>query len=956
MMNSGFEENLFRCLHFPENTVDSRLLLLTEEGRQLDGNVPGFHGTVDTEPSGTYDYILADARTRGPLSSYGELSRLPEVFSGMLKEDGNLVLTVSNRFSFNVLAGFDPEPDQTPASISDVRALACSALYLPWPSEREWSFLLSEAEVRKLQTGTDQGQEFPPALRTLAETGELFTAAPAFVLLFRKKNGAYLPAASFPAESGLRTGKLSVDAAGDSAAGLDPSELTRAGLQQHQETIEELKKELSTVREEIYAQDITLRKEREEQRLTRNHASNLEKINSTHERDIQSLQASVRYYAAHQSRLRLFLRKMHAHLMHSGKDPLFEAYGRLLFQRPENALVSIVVYCRNELTETYRLLTEILHFTDFEKTPYEVILADDLSDDGTRSMEQYAENVYHVRSREQEGFARSVNEAAAAAHGRFLVVLENRVDLTDGWLSGLVTLLSERQDIGMAGPKLLRDDASLLAAGGVIFRDGSYTMYGEGMDQDLPEVNYVKPVDFLPAPAFLIRTELWKKIGGFSLTDASAAADLAFSVRKAGYEVYYDPESVVSYDRPLSDAVTEKFRKRWQSEISRQAVKGDLFRARERAGNALMILMADDKVPSFDQDAGSRHDYQHIRFLLSHGARIKFLPDDYVKSEPYTHILEHEGVEVLYGNAARAGIFDYIDRNRHEFDLAYLNRPHVAVKYLDFIRQHTDWRVIFFGHDVYSLRISREYELTKDEKLKDEIIYWRNLEFSVMRKSDVTYVVSEYELSYIHGIDPAIPLKPINIYIYDQDAEIQPDPAPKKNLLFVGGFGHPPNKDGLFWFVRGILPLVRKSLPDVVLRVAGSGADDEVRALDSRKDVEILGYVTDEQLHELYQTSRLVVVPLRYGAGVKGKVVQALHEGAPLITTSCGAEGIPEPESVMVIRDTPEEFASEIIRLYKDPVSLRRMTEAGVRYIRQYFSAEKCWEQIREDFEAVRRK
>ena len=133
---------------------------------------------------------------------------------------------------------------------------------------------------------------------------------------------------------------------------------------------------------------------------------------------------------------------------------------------------------------------------------------------------------------------------------------------------------------------------------------------------------------------------------------------------------------------------------------------------------------------------------------------------------------------------------------------------------------------------------------------------------------------------------------------------VQDDFGEREGLLFVGGFAHPPNADAVLWFAREIFPLIRRELPDVKFYVAGSKVTDEIKALEETESgIIIKGFVSEEELAQLYGQCRVVVVPLRYGAGVKGKVVEAIYNGAPIVTTSTGAEGIPFADTVLEIED-----------------------------------------------------
>lgn len=168
--------------------------------------------------------------------------------------------------------------------------------------------------------------------------------------------------------------------------------------------------------------------------------------------------------------------------------------------------------------------------------------------------------------------------------------------------------------------------------------------------------------------------------------------------------------------------------------------------------------------------------------------------------------------------------------------------------------------------------------------------------------------------------------------------------------MFVGGFAHPPNADAVLWFAKEIFPLIRARFR-VPFYVVGSKVTEEIKALEQPDNgIIVKGFVSEEELFRLYASCRVVVVPLRYGAGVKGKVVEAIYNGAPVVTTSIGAEGIPEADRVMKIADSPEGFADCVAKLYQDPAACQALCKKTQSYIREYFSVDAAWSVIEEDF------
>ena len=575
------------------------------------------------------------------------------------------------------------------------------------------------------------------------------------------------------------------------------------------------------------------------------------------------------------------------------------------------------------------------------------------------------------RNETNQGFLRNCNNAAKKARGKYIMFLNNDTQVTPGWLSSLVDLIGSDPSIGMVGSKLVYPDGRLQEAGGIIWSDGSGWNYGRLDDPDKAEYNYVKDVDYISGAAILLSRKLWNQIGGFDDRFAPAYcedSDLAFEVRKAGLRVVYQPLSKVIHFEGVSNGTdvngtglkryqvenSRKLREKWAEEFKKQCVNTgnpNPFRARERSQGKPVILVVDHYVPTFDKDAGSKTTYQYLKMFLKKGYVVKFLGDNFLHEEPYSTVLQQMGVEILYGPEYQAGIWDWIMKNKDEIDFAYLNRPHIAVKYVDFLKQNTDIKIIYYGHDLHFLREYREYELTGDIQKKRDSDYWKSIEFSLMEKAAAAYYPSYVEEEAIHAVKPELPVKAITAYVYETFLEnIDMDFAKREGLLFVGGFAHPPNADAVLWFAKEVFPLIREKL-DVTFYVVGSKVTEEIRALEQPgSGIVVKGFVSEEELAALYAGSRLVVVPLRYGAGVKGKVVEAVYNGSVIVTTSIGAEGIPEAGDIMRIADEPEDFAGAVVSLYNDPDTCAAMCRKTQAYIREHFSVDAAWKVIEEDF------
>ena len=628
--------------------------------------------------------------------------------------------------------------------------------------------------------------------------------------------------------------------------------------------------------------------------------------------------------------------------------------------------VSIVIPVYNQFDYTYACVKSILQNSG--NMTYEILIADDCSTDVTRDIDAVISGLHTIHNAENLRFLRNCNHAAKEAHGTYILFLNNDTQVQENWLAPLVALMEHDKTIGMTGSKLVYPDGRLQEAGGIFWKDASAWNYGNRSDPTAPEYNYVKDVDYISGAAICIRKTLWAEIGGFDERFAPAYcedSDLAFEVRAHGFRVVYQPVSVVVHFEGMSNGTDTstgqkqyqvinqvKFYEKWKDVLEREHFPNgeNIFVARERSQNKKILLMVDHYVPQYDKDAGSRTVFAYLKLFAQSGYQVKFIGDNFYPHQPYTQTLQQLGIEVLYGLYYANHWQDWLKENGSHIQYAFLNRPHISVKYIDAVRKLTPARIVYYGHDLHFLREQREYQLTGDPAVLKSSEEWKRKELSLMRKADMAYYPSYVEAEAILAIDSAISVKAIPAYLFSNVEESPYSAEERKDLMFIGGFGHHPNVDGVKWLAEEILPKLMELLPGVQIHILGSNPPQEIKALES--DVlHIAGFVTDEELAEYYSTCRLVIVPLRYGAGIKGKVVEAMRYGMPVVTTSVGAEGIAGAEKILEIADAPEDFAKATAELYQNAVSLRERSVESYRYIRENFSPENAKRVIGPEFD-----
>ena len=359
------------------------------------------------------------------------------------------------------------------------------------------------------------------------------------------------------------------------------------------------------------------------------------------------------------------------------------------------------------------------------------------------------------------------------------------------------------------------------------------------------------------------------------------------------------------------------------------------------------MLFIDYEVPRYDLYAGSRTNFMYLEMLAGMGLEVKFLPADFQRAEPYSTELNELGIETLDGEWFRDNWQSWLADNGQAIDYVFIHKPDPAEKFLAEIKRHTDAAIIYQCHDLHYLRLRRKAEVENDKAALEEAHNYEQKEDFIFRNSDVLLTFSEVEEKIIRAKFPRKQVFTVPLFFYHDALDPVRDFSKRRGLLFIGACAHTPNRDAISWFCKEIFPLIRQRVPDVFINVVGADPAEDILALNS-KHIRVLGRVSEDELQALYAESRMMVVPLRFGAGVKGKVIEALHNGMPLVSTAIGLEGIRGIEEIAVPRDKAEEFAEAVASLYTDEQKLQELSSLGSKFVEQHFTTAKTAQRMAE--------
>ena len=642
-------------------------------------------------------------------------------------------------------------------------------------------------------------------------------------------------------------------------------------------------------------------------------------------------------------------------------------------QFPEfgNPTVSLIIPVHAHAPLTHACLVSIRDRTD--GVAYEVIIVDDTADTQTKHLLKTVRGARIVHNETNLGFLRSMNRGASLAEGDWIVLFNNDTEVTRGWLSSMLECATSSPNIGVVTPKFIYPDGTLNEAGAIVWRDGNAWNYGRGDVADAYQYEYRRDTDYGSAAALMLRIDLWKQVDGFDeryVPIYYEDTDLCFAARERGLRVVYEPEAVVvhvegatSGTDPSSGAKRhqeqnrQKFARKWQKQLGEQrhfAAANVRIAADRHSGPH--VLVVDHRVPMPDRDSGSMRMVGIMRALIRLGARVTFIPENLAPVQPYTRALQRMGIEVLYGPIE---VKDELRTIGARLDLAILSRPHPASQWLDTVREHAPSAIVAYDTvDLHWLREARRGASHADANMRaagngrlDPALIvpkakaLRELELAMIRASDATLVVTHAEGAQVeHDVPGANVLVVPNIHDVESNA---PSALGRSGILFVGGFEHVPNVDAALRLVNDVMPEVWKVLGDVPVTIVGPSAPPEVQALASPL-VDVTGWVED--ISPLLRRARLLLAPLRYGAGMKGKVTQCLAAGLPVVTTPIGAEGL-APEGVdaeqsLLIGEDTRGLIDATIRLYRDDDLWQRLSRAGQASIKENCSTQVVSERL----------
>ena len=630
------------------------------------------------------------------------------------------------------------------------------------------------------------------------------------------------------------------------------------------------------------------------------------------------------------------------------------------FDEPELSII-LVLYNRAELT-----LQCLNSIRQSSTGSYELVIVDNASSDQTRVLLRRVKGARIIENETNLHYLRACNQAARAACGPYLLLLNNDTQLPPDSIPAALATLRSAPDIGAVGGKIILPDGTLQEAGSIIWRDGSCLGYGRGAAPDAPEYMFRRDVDYCSAAFLLTRRELFLADDGFDEAYAPAyyeETDYCVRLWKQGLRVVYDPNVIIHHYEFASSGST-------QSAIALQAQHQQIFRRKHRdwlatrpahtpdavlkarmrlSRTSRRILFLDDRTPHITLGSGFPRSNRIVTELTRMGHFVTFYPCNFPQEEwasVYQDIPREVEVMVDYGAARLA---EFLAARADYYDLIFVSRPHnmdtlkAALAHDAHLGRGA--QIIYDAEAIFALRASEQARLAGRPFTPEQERRLVAEELSLAEGCHRVVAVSERESSefsrcgfkHVHTLGHAV--------------HVSPTPrgfAERRDILFVGAIHalDSPNGDSVVWFSEEIFPLIRRALgEDVQFLIAGPICPELKHRLGDSA-AQLLGRMDD--LTELYNRARLFVAPTRFSAGIPLKVHEAAAHGLPVVTTPLIGKQLEWTDGgELLIAGDAHEFATACVRLYRDQTLWQRLRARALARVAQDCSPAAFAERLR---------
>lgn len=601
------------------------------------------------------------------------------------------------------------------------------------------------------------------------------------------------------------------------------------------------------------------------------------------------------------------------------------------FSKETNPEVSIIIHDVGDLKTILNCLYHIQK--NDQNISREIIVINDKNIDEISSYLGNIKGITLINNEESNGLTQAINLSIEKAKGKFIYLLDSHALVQENYLSSLIDVFNTKENVGAVGSKMISAENTIIEAGNLVFENSEIVELGKSDAIDAPQFNFVRKVDLCDGSLLFCKTN---KNGDLNLLNETfsslyfAEANLCLMLKKEeNLNTYYQPLSEVTCVDNSFKAKTnndkEGFANHWNSYFTdKKYIKSEKINYSNHYKTPNFLFL-EENMPKPDQDSGSRRFMEIIKILQKNGHHIVLAVKhfDEAKDSDYIPYFQNAGVEICrdYVNAQNKiiRVEGQVVNALSYVDVVWIFRPLGFDHWYNLLKNKIKGQKIIYDMvDLHYLRMEREnnyIDVVTKERVQ-EISFFREKEYSGMNISDAVISISDEEKNTVseNGVKKDKIFTVSNIHKPVDNVPLSF--SEREGLLFIGGYNHLPNIDAVKFLHDQILPLVWAKNDKIKISILGPDFPTDLKEKYHSDRFQILGY--QETVDLWFENSRVFVAPLRYGAGVKGKIGQALEFKLPVITTGIGAEGmsLEDQKTALISDENPQNFADKILELY----------------------------------------
>jgi len=376
---------------------------------------------------------------------------------------------------------------------------------------------------------------------------------------------------------------------------------------------------------------------------------------------------------------------------------------------------------------------------------------------------------------------------------------------------------------------------------------------------------------------------------------------------------------------------------------TRQRPGSPISPRRQEVNDERRILFIEHSVPAANQEAGAVTIHHFAEVFSQNGWIVvlaclggggghslwQFQTGEFIPLETLPPIRGFQGWWQRYG---------------HHFESVLVSRPGIGGVVRRAMAGDRPKRLIFYGHDLHAERLNQEATITSKREIRLLAQRFQQLERSLWRWADGSLYPSRQEAHNATALEPQARIRAVTPYVLKKAPSEWHEPPRAPRLLFVGNFRHEPNIDGIRWFCEAIWPRLQAMNAQAICSVAGAAMPKSLRdVLAGTAGIHVAGWLSSQDLMQEYRQARIIITPLRYGAGIKHKVVEALAHFRPVVTTSIGLQGLEGLGTHLPANNEAEDFAKACQALLTDDALWQERARQGQSAVLDQFSAAAMW-------------